>query len=808
MANPFRVFRRHQRVLIASLGLMAMISFVFLPQCGTGGGGDGAMRDTDVVTTTRFGNLRESQIQRLQRDRSLVLNFLRHGKEMAARSLPAASQNDFRAYMLMRMPEFLGEATEENVVNMWLLAQRGAELGVAVGDDAVINFVKQQTDDRLGDRQVREILQQLGSSDIQLLETLRRELVAVQVLQMHQTSLVASTPAQRYEAFCRLNRQAAVELAALSVDKFLGQVPEPAEQAVAELFAEHKDQLQQPGSPEPGFREPYRATIEYIRADLDKFVDAKSVTDAEIEKYYNENKDNYRQPELPALDEKKASEPEKKAAEPEKKAAEPVKAEAKPDVKKAEPKKDAAPEAKKAEPAPAKKADEPQAEKKAEEKKAPPAGDKKTSAAGTASPFRFASYAEDKAVKPAEAKPAAAKPAEAKPAAAQPAEQKPAAAKPAEAKPVAEKPAAAKPADVKPAEAKPAAQGGPSLELPKLSQPAAPAPKYLPLEKVKEEIRGLVARRNAAKKMQAVLEPLRNELKQNAVKAARNAKGDALAAEFAKVDVKALAARAKLELSRWELISAREVEASELGQATVQGNMPFMQYAFASEGLGRVAVAEDLRGNKYLFWKINEKKEHVPSLTDVGVRDKVVLAWKRIQARALAVKEAERLAEQARAAKKPLKDALQGVAGVAVTQPRPFTWLTMGMASMYQQAPPQLGDVEGVVMPGQEFMRAVFGLKPGEVGVAANSPQTTVYVVRLDSASPDAAVLWERFTNEDFHRYAGVLRIEQQDLFANWAKELREYAGFRWQRSPDRPIARSEEPVQGRQPKPYENELD
>ena len=805
MANPFRVFRRHQRVLIASLGLMAMISFVFLPQCGTGGGGDVAMRDTDVVTSTRYGNLRESQIQRLQRDRTLVLNFLRHGKELAARSLPAASANDYRAYMLMRMPDFLGEATEENVVNTWLLAQRGAELGVVMGDDAVINFVKQQTEDRLGDQQVRDVLRQLGSSDIQLLEAIRRELVAQQVLQMHWTSLAAATPAQRYDAFCRLNRQASVELAALSVDKFLGQVPDPSEQAVAELFAKHKDQLPQSGSPEPAFREPYRATIEYIRADLDKFVDAKAVTDAEIEKYYNENKDNYRQPELPTLDEKKASEPEKKPAEPEKKpaapekkTAAPAKAEAKPDVKTAEPKKEAAPEAKKTEPAPAKKADEPKAEKKADEKKAPPAGDKKTSAAGSASPFRLASYAEEKPAKPADAKPAEAKPAAAKPAA-------PAAAKPAEAKPVAEKPAAAKPAD-----AKPAAQGGPSLEMPKLSQPAAPpAPKYLPLEKVKEEIRGLVARRSATKKMQAALEPLRDELKREAVKAARNAKGDALAAEYAKVDVKALAARAKLELARWELISAREVEASELGQATVQGNQPFMQYAFASEGLGRVAMAEDLRGNKYLFWKVNEKKEHVPALTDAGVRDKVVLAWKRIQARQLAAKEAQRLAELARTAKKPLKEALQGVAGVAVTQPRPFSWMTMGMpTSMYQAPMPQLSDVEGVSMPGMDFMRVVFGLKPGEVGVATNHPQTTTYVVRMDSSAPDEKVLWEKFTNEDFHRYAGVLRFEQQDLFASWAKELRDYAGFKWQRSADRPIERTEGPAQGRQPAPFENELD
>ena len=40
--------------------------------------------------------------------------------------------------------------------------------------------------------------------------------------------------------------------------------------------------------------------------------DAKAVTDTEIAQYYNEHKDEYRQPELPTLEEKKPSEPEKK----------------------------------------------------------------------------------------------------------------------------------------------------------------------------------------------------------------------------------------------------------------------------------------------------------------------------------------------------------------------------------------------------------------------------------------------------------------------------------------------------------------
>ena len=43
MASPFRVFRKHQKVLIATLGILAMVAFVFLvPLMSLLGGGRGS----------------------------------------------------------------------------------------------------------------------------------------------------------------------------------------------------------------------------------------------------------------------------------------------------------------------------------------------------------------------------------------------------------------------------------------------------------------------------------------------------------------------------------------------------------------------------------------------------------------------------------------------------------------------------------------------------------------------------------------------------------------------------------------------
>src|SRR6185436_10073961 len=70
---------------------------------------------------------------------------------------------------------------------------------------------------------------------------------------------------------------------------------------------------------------------------------------------------------------------------------------------------------------------------------------------------------------------------------------------------------------------------------------------------------------------------------------------------------------------------------------------------------------QDDEGNHYLFWKTQEVEETVPTLDHV--RDDVVRTWKMMQARELALKQAQEYAEQAQEyaeqaqkAKKPLAD--------------------------------------------------------------------------------------------------------------------------------------------------------
>ena len=76
MGSPFSIFRKHQKMMIAGLAVMAMIAFVFLSGIPTGPSSHGPQNPV-AVTTAKFGKLRTSDVQGLLRERQGLLGFLR-----------------------------------------------------------------------------------------------------------------------------------------------------------------------------------------------------------------------------------------------------------------------------------------------------------------------------------------------------------------------------------------------------------------------------------------------------------------------------------------------------------------------------------------------------------------------------------------------------------------------------------------------------------------------------------------------------------------------------------------------------------
>jgi hypothetical protein len=65
MASPFRIFRKHQKQMLAILTVLAMFAFVFMGQKGCDYGMSRGPANPVVVTTSQFGSLRQSDLQNM-----------------------------------------------------------------------------------------------------------------------------------------------------------------------------------------------------------------------------------------------------------------------------------------------------------------------------------------------------------------------------------------------------------------------------------------------------------------------------------------------------------------------------------------------------------------------------------------------------------------------------------------------------------------------------------------------------------------------------------------------------------------------
>jgi hypothetical protein len=171
-----------------------------------------------------------------------------------------------------------------------------------------------------------------------------------------------------------------------------------------------------------------------------------------------------------------------------------------------------------------------------------------------------------------------------------------------------------------------------------------------------------------------------------------------------------------------------QIRETPLGESIHEGR-PLSDLAFTSLAIGEPATSQDLRGNLYVAWKVEDTPERVPSLSEV--REEVITTWKIQQARKLARDEAQRLADQAKQAGKPLGEVFSGDAGHQVVQTDPFSWYTLGAVPGGRDMRMRLGDVTGVAAAGPEFMEVVFRLQPAEPGVAMDHAQQVAYVVQL-----------------------------------------------------------------------------
>ena len=216
--------------------------------------------------------------------------------------------------------------------------------------------------------------------------------------------------------------------------------------------------------------------------------------------------------------------------------------------------------------------------------------------------------------------------------------------------------------------------------------------------------------------------------------------------------------------------------------------MPWTSVAFEPGGLYKASVTFDPQGNQYLWWKTEERKARVPAFEDV--KAEVLEAYKMFHARDKAVTQARQYAKQVKAASKNMKDLFADDQDLPVTQTEPFTWLTGGnVPSGMGQL--RISEVKGVEMAGEEFMRTVYSLAPGETGVALNAPKTVAYVIQVIETTPSRLVLQKDFMTrvKSYDRFRAAASGELTDERKRWLDSLYEKYGVHWERPPEEPRA-------------------
>jgi hypothetical protein len=359
----------------------------------------------------------------------------------------------------------------------------------------------------------------------------------------------------------------------------------------------------------------------------------------------------------------------------------------------------------------------------------------------------------------------------------------------------AEKPAEkadAKAVEVAPAE-KPAAK---DAEKPAEKKDDAAA--FEPLEKVADDVRNRLAAEAAAKRIDAVFTAVTTDFARYAEDLALwQAQVAGAGGRPQPPDVDAIAKKQGLEAGRLERVSAGEaVAAGGVGtsfELSLDQNSPmgFRQVSWEEQvfapnaPLWRPAGTRDVAGNRYLSWKTDDQPAFSPTF-EVAKND-VERAWKIVEGRPLARKIGEELAKLAvdgKTLEAAVADRKDGPKLAAATA-GPFTWMSRG--TTFGTAP-TLSQPDGLSMPGEEFMKAVFALQPGETAVAFNEPRTVCYAIRLVSYEPTDEKLKEQFTDPslDQRRIATIARQQEGDAIGRWIEDVERRYALQWKRPPRR----------------------
>jgi hypothetical protein len=273
---PFAVFRQHQRKLLAVFAILAMVGFVLsdtLPRWMNSGG----LNDKDLEVAELYGK----KIHRSD------LNAMRQKRQYA---------NQFMAYAdRFGNMNFFGGMSDAEIIDSFILEHEADRLGIPATAAFAQDWVDQQTNGAMNAGLFETILtrfdNKLGGE--QLLIDIASQ--ARLLLARSEIAMPIITPLDVFRNYRDQTERTSFKVVPYLAESFTGQVGEPTESQLLELYDKYKDVLPDPASPMPGFKVPRKVNIEFLWTDINQIVKKARArtTENELKEYYDAHKTEY-----------------------------------------------------------------------------------------------------------------------------------------------------------------------------------------------------------------------------------------------------------------------------------------------------------------------------------------------------------------------------------------------------------------------------------------------------------------------------------------------------------------------------------
>ncbi|MDO4858560.1 MAG: hypothetical protein Q4A17_11520, partial [Thermoguttaceae bacterium] len=232
--STFSVFRKNQKLWLAVLGVLTMLSFVFIPtleQCS----GRFVPGNQAYFKTREFGDLSYGQFELERQKQSSIYQVFQ--------------QN------------FYG-LTNQMVASTWLKAKYAEKFGFVVSDYEIRDFISksfESADD------YKKALDQFGMNSSTFEEGLK-EIILAQKYETYCLSglLAPRTIQQQWELFCTIYRNANINVIPVRAEDFLTKVSNPSKLQLKKFFEEHKSELPNKNFGIVGFKIPAKMRIHYL----------------------------------------------------------------------------------------------------------------------------------------------------------------------------------------------------------------------------------------------------------------------------------------------------------------------------------------------------------------------------------------------------------------------------------------------------------------------------------------------------------------------------------------------------------------